>query len=101
MVRLYHAIFSAYGFWLPNDPRGSWSEFVHSWELFRAGGIAKAVTGQRSYALETHDADRRRSAKQSLLFPPARFDEPTRKAIAAGFADACGTFDIPLHACAI
>lgn len=23
-----HVIFGAYGFWLPNDPRGSWSEFV-------------------------------------------------------------------------
>ena len=37
MVRAYHAVFTAYGFWLPNDPRGSWSDFVRSWELFRAG----------------------------------------------------------------
>jgi hypothetical protein len=38
MVLAYHLIFSMYGFWLPNDPRGSWSEFVASWELFRFGG---------------------------------------------------------------
>lgn len=25
MVIGYHVIFSTYGFWLPNDPRGSWS----------------------------------------------------------------------------
>jgi len=37
MIRAYHAIFTAYGFWLPNDPRGSWSDFVGSWELFRFG----------------------------------------------------------------
>lgn len=28
MVEWYHLIMTAYGFWLPNDPRGSWSEFV-------------------------------------------------------------------------
>src|SRR4051812_39201122 len=32
MIVGYHVIFSAYGFWLPNDPRGSWSDFVGSWE---------------------------------------------------------------------
>jgi hypothetical protein len=28
MILGYHVIFGAYGFWLPNDPRGSWSDFV-------------------------------------------------------------------------
>src|SRR5438034_5148372 len=40
MVLASHGIFTAYGFWLPNDPRGSWSDFVRSWELFLAGGFA-------------------------------------------------------------
>ena len=26
MVHGYHVILAAYGFWLPNDPRGSWSD---------------------------------------------------------------------------
>jgi len=30
MVLAYRAILSMYGFWLPNDPRGSWSEFKES-----------------------------------------------------------------------
>jgi hypothetical protein len=30
MILAFHAIFGAYGFWLPNDPRGSWSDFVGS-----------------------------------------------------------------------
>ena len=42
MIRAYHAVFTAYGFWLPNDPRGSWSDFVGSWELFRFGPATKA-----------------------------------------------------------
>ena len=26
MVIAQHLVFTTYGFWLPNDPRGSWSE---------------------------------------------------------------------------
>ena len=45
MIVGYHVIFGVYGFWLPNDPRGSWSEFVASWELARFGkaGIPAGV----------------------------------------------------------
>ena len=57
MIVGYHLIVSAYGFWLPNDPRGSWSEFVGAWDLFRAGGRAMRdqVTERRSYAADPHD----------------------------------------------
>ena len=44
MVLAYHVIFSIYGFWLPNDPRGSWSEFVGAWELVRYGTSTKTNT---------------------------------------------------------
>ena len=37
MVYAYHVIISAYGFWLPNDPRGSWSDMVRKYELLRYG----------------------------------------------------------------
>ena len=39
----YHIIFTAYGFWLPNDPRGSWSEFVAAWELFLHGARRRLI----------------------------------------------------------
>ena len=32
MILAYHSIFSMYGFWLPNDPRGSGSDYVASIE---------------------------------------------------------------------
>ena len=34
LVIAYHLIYTTYGFWLPNDPRGSWSDFVRCWGLF-------------------------------------------------------------------
>ena len=43
MVHAYHVVLPAYGFWLPNDPRGSWSEFVGRWELLRFGRATKAL----------------------------------------------------------
>jgi hypothetical protein len=42
MVLASHVIITAYGFWLPNEERGSWSDFVRSWELFKNFGPAKA-----------------------------------------------------------
>src|SRR5687768_1318512 len=101
MVRWYHSIFSAYGFWLPNDPRGSWSGFVHAWELFRFAGPATTVTGKRSYARDVHDVQKRRAAKEFLKHPPARFDEACRASIGLGFARACAEFGFVVYACAI
>ena len=101
MVRWYHAILSAYGFWLPNDPRGSWSDFVHAWELFRYAGPATTVTGKRSYARDAHDAPFRREAKHRLKYPPARFDGRGRESIAVGFARACEEFGFVVFARAI
>jgi hypothetical protein len=37
MVLGSHVIFGTYGFWLPNDPRESWSDFVGSWKLAHFG----------------------------------------------------------------
>lgn len=28
MVAGYHLVWTAYGWWLPNDPRGSWSQDI-------------------------------------------------------------------------
>jgi len=101
LVVWYHAIFNAYGFWLPNDPRGSWSDFVHAYELYRYGGPATTVTGQRSYARDAHNPSFRREAKEHLKYPPVRFDKRCRHSIAAGFARACVDFNFQIHACSI
>ncbi len=101
MVRWYRAIFTAYGFWLPNDPRGSWSEFVQSWELFRFGGSATKVAAKRPHAHDPHDSQFRRGMKEHLKYPAVRFDRGCRESISRGFARACEEFGFPIHACAI
>ena len=101
MVRWYHAIFTAYGFWLPNDPRGSWSDFVASWELYKFGGTATKTDVRRSVAHSHHNSTLRRDTKQHLKYPPVRFDQSQRDCIAAGIARACDESAIAVHACAI
>jgi REP element-mobilizing transposase RayT len=100
MVRWYHLIISAYGFWLPNDPRGSWSDFVWAWELLKFGDASK-VEGKRSYAHDPHDEMLRREAKAALKYPPVRFDEAQREVIAAGFARAVSEGAYGIFACCV
>ena len=72
MILEYHTIFGAYGFWLPNDPRGSWSDFVGSYELRRYGPPTK-TTETCSLASRDHDRSQRLAAKQTLKHPPVEF----------------------------
>jgi hypothetical protein len=39
MIIACHAIFTTYGTWLPNDPRGSYSKTIYNAELAELGAI--------------------------------------------------------------
>ena len=95
-----HIIISVYGFWLPNDPRGSWSEFVASWELFKFGRTTKVHT-RESVAHISHDHDLRISAKKALNHAPVLLNGMQARAIARGFAQAALEGEYPIHACSI
>jgi REP element-mobilizing transposase RayT len=101
MVIASHGIFSAYGFWLPNDPRASWSEFVRQWELFRAGGPATKTDDPRSLAKRPHDPELRRATKARLMYEPVEFTGLQARAIARGFARAVEESSYQIRACAI
>jgi REP element-mobilizing transposase RayT len=100
-VLAYHVIFGAYGFWLPNDPRGSWSDFVRSWELFRAGGPATKVTTRRSVAGQPHDRQTRLKTKAALKYPPVIFTGLQALSIANGFATMAAKAHYQIYACSI
>lgn len=100
MIVGYHIIFSTYGFWLPNDPRGSWSDFVGSWELFRFGPATR-TTERRSVAHREHDRAKRLEAKQALKYPAVKFNGLQARAVARGFASYVRKTGLPVWACAI
>jgi len=99
-VLAYHLIITAYGFWLPNDPRGSWSDFVRSWELLRFGEATK-TDERRSLARKPHDRAKRLEAKKSLIRDADEFSGRQALAIAHGFADYCHRSGCVIYQCAI
>ncbi|MEM6552432.1 MAG: hypothetical protein AAF750_09960 [Planctomycetota bacterium] len=101
MVRAYHLILTDYGFWLPNDPRGSWSDFVRSIELYRQAGPATKVTTQQSVAHKSHNHQQRRQAKQALKYPPVVFTGHQARAVTQGFADYITKNNRRVFACAV
>lgn len=100
MIVGYHIIFGTYGFWLPNDPRGSWSAFVGSWELFQYGP-ATQTQERRSLAYKAHDRATRRAAKSALKYPPVTLTGVQARAVARGFARYVERSQLPVWACAI
>ncbi|MBX3400367.1 MAG: transposase [Gemmataceae bacterium] len=101
MVIASHVIFSAYGFWLPNDPRGSWSEFVRKWELFLAGGKATKTNETRSLAYDPHDRAKRLATNNALSLPPVKFTGIQARALGRGFAEYVQNSNLEVWACSI
>ena len=100
MVLAYHVIFTARGFWLPNDPRGSWSDFVGAWELFRFGPATKTDTRQ-SVAGRSHNRKARLEAKAALKYPAVSFDGLQARSVAEGFKKSITKGKVTVWACAI
>lgn len=95
-----HIILTTYGFWLPNDPRGSWSDFVAAWELLKYGKATK-VTTRNSVAHVPHNQQLRREAKKALKFRPVFLNGLQARAVARGFARAIQEGNYPVYACSI
>ncbi|MGQ9575302.1 MAG: transposase [Thermoguttaceae bacterium] len=99
-IRAYHLIITAYGFWLPNDPRGSWSDWIRQWELLRFGDATKLAT-RRSVASRPHDRQVRELAKRALQYPPVVFSRRQALAIGMGFKRAIRESGYVVYACSI
>lgn len=100
MVIGFHVILTAYGFWLPNDPRGSWSDFVGAWELARFGRATK-TDERRSLARNLHDRRTRLAAKDALKYPPVRFTGRQARAIGRGFGTLVNRSALSICACSV
>jgi REP element-mobilizing transposase RayT len=95
-----HVVFGCYGFWLPNDPRGSWSEFVGAWELFRYGAATK-TTSRRSVAGVVHNRSSRLAAKTALKRAPIQLTGEQALAASRGFGRYSDRSRLRILACAI
>ena len=95
-----HLIFGCYGFWLPNDPRGSWSVYVRNRKLLEFGE-AKCVSSPESVARTPHDTKLRAAAKRALHYPAVQLDELQIQAVCAGFIKAQEQSGYLFFACAI
>jgi len=101
MVHAYHVILGAYGYWLPNDPRGSWSDIVAKWELLQYGRATKRLERRELTQLTSEELAARNAARQALKYPPVHFTGIQARAIARGFAKACLKNNYTIWACAI
>ncbi len=100
MVLASHVILGVYGFWLPNDERGSWSDFVGSWELLRFGK-ATTVQVRHSLARRPFDPAKRAAALAALKYPPVVLTGVQARAIGTGFAEYARKSGLTILACAI
>lgn len=99
MIIAYHAVFSTYGTWLPNDPRGSYSKAVYDDEIRALGelryGRQDPQPGQntlrRFWAASRGTTNRR----------PFFIDDSTRRIVARGFSRAVEQLGLSIGACAI
>ena len=99
MIIAYHAIFTTYGTWLPNDPRGSYSRAMYNAEL--------AELREIHYGRQRPQPDRntlqrfRASAMPRLSRPPYYITSTTRLIVADAFARVVDRLRLSVPACAI
>jgi REP element-mobilizing transposase RayT len=99
-VIAYHIAMSFYGFWLPNDPRGSGSRRVWS-EALKPFGPATHVASNVSVAERPHDHRLRQLAKSALKHEPILLDGRQARSVATGFKQFLTVHRIECYACAI
>ncbi|WP_218932342.1 transposase [Adhaeretor mobilis] len=97
----FHGIFTTYGFWLPNDPRGSWSSWVAKWELYERAGTGTKIRETHSVASRPHRRGERVAAKRVLRYPQVQFDGRQARAVGRGFSEAVKKSGYQILACSI
>ena len=99
MVLGYHLIFTAYGWWLPNDPRGSLSKTIHSDVIAELGELhygRKRVQPASSTIRQFYN-----EATSALRHPLLAFDEDDREQLALSFAETVRRWNYTCYALAI
>lgn len=99
MVAGYHLLWTAYGWWLPNDPRGSTSTTVTSPAIRELGALhygRKRMQPTRKVLREFQ-----RAAALVLREPPLLFGDQEVAAIGNAFAQVIRSRNYTCYACAV
>ena len=99
MIAGYHCVWTVYGYWLPNDPRGSMSREIRNAAIAGLGDIhygRKKIQPVRRVLRDFHDA-----ARQVLRHELLNFSAAEAQAIAASFAEVIRERSYTCYACAI
>jgi REP element-mobilizing transposase RayT len=99
MVIAYHLIWTAYGYWLPNDPRGSMSKTIASNVIADLGAIHYGRKRVQPSSREVREF--REKAKHALKHPVLGFKISESSVIADGLADAIRRHNYTCYTCAI
>jgi len=99
MVIAYHLIWTAYGYWLPNDPRGSMSKTIACDVITELGALHYGRKKVQPAAREVREF--RNRARNVLKYPLLDFGLPDISAIADGLAEAIRRQSYTCYACAI
>ena len=101
MIHGYHVIMPMYGFWLPNDPRGSWSDFVRRWEIAKFGASTKTLERRSLSELSQEELKTRDAARRALQYEPVSISGQQEVSIAKGFATHIVKSNYTVWACSI
>lgn len=99
IIIAHHLIWTAYGWWLPNDPRGSGSDAVHIDIIAELGELhhgRKKVQPAGIVVREFYE-----QAASVLKHGLLKFDEEARNQVAAAFAEVIDAERYTCYACAI
>lgn len=101
MIHGYHVILPCYGFWLPNDPRGSWSEVVRKWELLQFGKSTRSLERRELSELTAEEISQREQARRSLAYEPVTLTGLQAASVGRGFANRIRRNRYAIWACSI
>jgi REP element-mobilizing transposase RayT len=81
MILAYHLVWTAYGWWFPNDPRGSWSEEIWNPRLTKLPATGKnRARGRRPVQPTPAELQKwLQKAQQYLKYPPVLLDGKARE----------------------
>jgi len=99
IVIAHHLILTAYGWWLPNDPRGSGSRAVVSDVVAELGELHQGRRQVQPPGAKIREFYQR--AERALKFPLLEFSSSEFSAVADGFADAVDQCRYTCYACAV